>query len=425
MALFLCGCSPLVELYVPVWPTAEPAVAVFTNASGQILPPSPLLLTPPVRERIVVEAPGLAVHVQTFEALANRDLTGCRAAVNGGEALGPPVESWSSGFIDGPGEISFELDDPPRLFDLHLDDCAVPPRSCDVIAHPVEAPPAVQGLSGVAAISEREAIAIGASRSDDDLRTLLLRGFGDVATELGPFDALRGRGGNLENDGEGLVGAVEDLVFRLDYRGGLVSSSSVGFSVAHLDTGEDGTTIFAGQGGELRSMVRGSSELRTLAPPSYASSGRAPRVAVVRADLFDLFGIDGRIYEWDGGWHELMEQPIGAIAADEETIIIFPDEGGALEFDRDAREWRPLGQIVQMQLANAAAPLGDGRYVFVGQNGLVGYFNGERLCTVDAGSVNHLEDVDFVPALAPPRAWIVGGHHVALGEPTVLRLDLP
>ena len=68
---------------------------------------------------------------------------------------------------------------------------------------------------------------------------------------------------------------------------------------------------------------------------------------------------------------------------------------------------------------------GDGRYLLVGQTGLIEYYNGDVMCVLPTVAFKALNDVDIAPS---GRVAYVAGNNDGPGvvsSPAVIRLELP
>jgi hypothetical protein len=423
--LLLVACNSNARLIVdPVWPEGEPAIVFVTDEDDEALAPPQLVEGSPFK--FAVAAPDrFIVYARTFDALSGRELTGCEPTF--GDGLGQPSGAWSSGVVTGGDAIQLAVEDPPHDFSIGLIGCSVGPKSCDVVANPLDPPPANFGLRGVATIDGDDAISGGTNRSPEDGRSLLLRTRGATVEELPPIDGISGTVANLELDGDTIIGAASGVVFRLDLEGRLVATASNAFAVAYLDTGEDGTTILLGSGGELASIAHGSMQIEALDPPDYGPTlpgGDQPTIGVARAGNFVITGPDETVYAFDGAWRELFSgEQIDAVAADDRAFLIVPRRGEAILWDRAANDFRTIGQFSITQRATTALTLRDGRFLIVGQSGRAAYYNGERMCPLPFLTSLNLEDVDVAPDLS--TAYAVGEVTPEDTPPAMWRFDLP
>ena len=122
---------------------------------------------------------------------------------------------------------------------------------------------------------------------------------------------------------------------------------------------------------------------------------------------------------------ELLEN--WAVGGDEEVLVAVQRDGLVLRRDDSRRSWEEQGTPFGAQIdLKAVTGLGKGRYVVVGQDGLLGIMRSNRRpCTTETIAPNNFQAI----SLAPARRRLYGILDNNAGQvgdpPAVLWLDLP
>jgi hypothetical protein len=425
VVLLGAGCLPVRSLFLDrPWPSDEPAVVIAVDGGVELVE----IVPPGLRYHLPVGDGAARIFARTYAALSDgRDLASCEVLAGGvrGEALGPPTGAWRSaelGTYDG--TVALEVEPVPEPFDLRVDGCAKPPRSCELVVTLLSVGPASSALEGAAAISDDTVLFAGGPRSAQDPRDLFL--------ELSPagvrtFDELSivGPIADLDLRGDLVIGAAGNRVFTLDREGRLVKTATIAFSTVHLDTGFDLTTVALGRAGELAMFPANVTEPQAIVTPDYAAVplDQLPRIAVAFADRMLLIGPDERLYRYDGSaWHRELPEVEGfaAVAIDDRTMFAISDQDDP--FVHDGSAWRIAGDKIHNDILKGTAAIGDGRFLIVGQTGRIAFWSGDRYCDLGSVARENLSDVDIAPSRRV--AFIAGGIEDGPG-PAAVRLDIP
>lgn len=418
-------------LYIsPPWGPNRTAVVVEGPVDG---PPRQVVAVPPATPLVLDVVPGptvLSALTYPSDLPADEDLVSCGVELGNANPLPiTPIEAYQAGAVDlSAGEAplfsSVSLEEPRPALSYRR--CVGDPYDCRFLPLPAIA----YGIDDDHDAKHLAVVSDTVLYYATQTSTIYAPGqFGLVRYEwspqggehrrIPPVGGLSYRIMSLAFDGVRALGTTFDRhSFSVDADGTLVEGPPMVMGHNRIAAGP-GLVVHYG----TRGLMAAVGNIPALSVPVSGVAIIGPtRVLAAAGD--GLMVYDGTTWRLEHR-AELLEN--WAVGGDEEVLVAVQRDGLVLRRDDSRRSWEEQGTPFGAQIdLKAVTGLGKGRYVVVGQDGLLGIMRSNRRpCTTETIAPNNFQAI----SLAPARRRLYGILDNNAGQvgdpPAVLWLDLP